>query len=105
MDEPPARAVMRIGRLVEETVEDAVEEHERRCHAIPPPDRSPVTAIPFADFTVTDDQLSHAIELLEDYDVVAVAMRIGVPRPALERALADYHRRFGGFLFKRATTG
>src|ERR1700730_1455122 len=83
MDEPPARLVLRIGRLVEETIEEAVDDHERRCPAIPPPDHSPLTAIPFADYIVSDDQLSHAIEMLEEYDEFAVAFRLGIPCPAL----------------------
>jgi hypothetical protein len=103
MDEPPARLLVRIGRLVEQTVHDALDEHEHRCHAVPPPDRSPLTAIPFANFRVTDDELSHAIEMLEEQDEATVARRLGIPLPALQRALADYQRRFGGFLFKRAT--
>lgn len=106
MDEPPGRVIARIGRIVEETVDEAVEAHERRCHAIPPPPRAPLTAIPFADVVVSDDQVSHAIELLdENQDEGNVARSLGIPLPALQRALADYERRYGKFLYLRRTNG
>lgn len=111
MNEPPARAIASITHYVHQVAEDtaaeAVEDHERRCHAIPPPDRSPLTAIPFANYIVTDDQISHAIEMLtddqEDCDDVLVSRRLGIPLPALQRTLADYVRRHGRFLYRRAT--
>lgn len=105
MDEPPARAIGSVTHYVHQVAEDAVEDHERRCHAIPPPDHSPITAVPFADYTVTDDQLSHAIEMLQDHDEFLVAFRLGIPLPALQRTLADYQRRHGQFIFRRATVG
>lgn len=109
MDEPPARAIGTVTRYVHQVAEDtavgAVEDHERRCHAIPPPDRSPITAVPFADYQISDDQVSHAIEMLQEHDEFQVAARMGIPLPALQRKLADYQRRHGDFIFKRSTVG
>ena len=87
----------------EETVDDAVEDHERRCHAIPPPDNSPLSAVPLPDVHPSDDELSHAIEMLDDHDEGAVAAQLGIPLPALQRGRADYGRRFGKFLHFRRT--
>lgn len=105
MEEPPGRVIARIGRIVEETVTESVHNHEVRCHSVPPPNRAPVTAVPFAGMEVSDEQCSHAIEMLQDLDEVAVALRIGVPLPVLQLALADYERRFRMFLLQRATLG
>lgn len=109
MHEPPARAIGSVTRYVVQVAEDAaaeaVDDHEHRCHAIPPPRRDPVTAIPFADVEFSDDQVSHVIEMLADHDDTWVARRLGIPLMALQRALADYERRHGTFLFKRRTTG
>ena len=105
MNEPPARPIGAVTRYVNQVAEDAatdaVADHERRCHAIPPPRRDPVTAIPWSHIELTDDQISHAIELLRDHDERAVAARMDVPLPALQRELADYDRRYGKFLHLR----
>ncbi len=109
MHEPPARVLGSVTRYVvraaEDAAADAVQDHEHRCHAIPAPSSAPVTAIPFADVTVSDDQICHAIEMLIECDEMSVATRLGIPLPALQRVLADYQRRFGTFLVKRATSG
>jgi hypothetical protein len=105
MEEPPGRVIGRIGRIVEETVDEAVQDHERRCHAIPPANNAPLEAIPFADIVLSDDELSHAIEMLREYDEDTVAARLDIPLPALQRTLADFRRRYGRFLYQRATTG
>jgi hypothetical protein len=113
VEEPPGRAVAALGRIVEHTAKeiareearDEVGDHERRCHAIPPPDNSPISALPFANFKVDDDLLCHAIELLEDLDERSVAAQLGIPFPAFEQALAEYARRRGKFLQRRARIG
>lgn len=42
-DEAPGRAIARIGRMIEETVDEAIGEHERKCFA--QSDEPPVRAI------------------------------------------------------------
>ena len=100
MDEPPARVMLRIGRLVDQ----AIQAHECRCHAVPPPDHSPVSSVPFPNVQPSDDLVCHAIELLhhDGLDEALVARLLDVPLPALLRALADYHSRYARFLRERA---
>lgn len=106
MDEPPARFLVRIGRAVEETIEDAIEDHERRWHAIPPARRGPLQAIPFPDLVLTDVQVAHARELLDESATIEeAAYMLDTPVSALERALAEYRPRWRRFLRDRETAG
>jgi hypothetical protein len=106
MEEAPGRLIAQLGRAVETTAKyiahQEVEGHERRCHAIPPPDDSPITALPFADFRADDDTLSHAMEMLEEDDGRAVAAQLGIPYAAFEQVMVDYQRRRTRHLLQRA---
>lgn len=101
-----------IVQAVGYAVEAGVVAHESRMHppaerkrGIPPPNRKPITAIPYPDYEVDDDVLAHAVELLnEGMDLPMVAYSTEIPLPVLERHLAEYRRRYGRFLFERALT-
>jgi hypothetical protein len=106
MSDPLARFAQSIAGVVQSGIRD----HERRMHAperrrgIPPPNRRRLTDIPYPDYEVDDDVLAHAVELLnEGMDLPLVAYSLEIPQPALERHLAEYKRRYGRFLFERAT--
>lgn len=101
MNEPPVRAIARVGRIVEETVEDAIEEHENRMH-IPPPRRGRLTAIPFPGMSLNDVQTSKAREMLErGASLEDVLLALDVPQSVLERALAEFKPAWRNFLAER----
>ena len=56
------------------------------------------------DVEATIAQLRELTDAILDYAKHADAVQLNTVERTL-RALADYHRRFGGFLFRRATTG
>lgn len=88
---------MRIGEVIGE----AIVEHEERFH-VPPPERGPLQAIPFADVTVSDIQVARALELLSSgSSIFDVAEVLGVPELALERKLAEFRPRWRRFLQDR----
>jgi hypothetical protein len=91
-----------LGDAVEEMVTDKLEQHVSRYH-VPPRSRKPVSAIPFADIDVTDEQCARAHELMHAgrtvHDIAAI---LDLPLLRLELALADYSGRCGALLQARA---
>lgn len=102
MDEPPGRLMAQIGRLVEDTIDDALEDHEERMH-IPPPRRGRVTAIPFPHLRLDDSQVCRAWEMLElGATSVEAAAALDIPELVLERCLSEYQPAWRNFLAERA---
>lgn len=109
MDETATGLLRTIGDVVQDVVRDVVRDeivgHEDRFH-IPPPRKGRVQAIPFANVTVSDVQTSRAVEMLTTGSSLEEAsLAVGVPIPALERALAEYRPAWRKFLHERETAG
>lgn len=101
MDEPSARVVIRIGRLVEGAVEEALDEHEPRMH-IPPPERGPLRAIPVPNLKLNDIQLARVREILEQGGTLdACCTTVDMPVSVIERCWAEYKPRWRRFLQQR----
>lgn len=105
MNEAPGRAVAKLGRMVEETVDEAIEDHELRMH-IPPPRRGRLTAIPFPGMHLSDVQTARAREMIElGAAVEEILAALDVPLSVLERALAEYKPAWRQFLDEREAGG
>lgn len=101
MHEPPARAIAHIGRLVENTVDEAIEDHEQRMH-IPPPRRGKVTAIPFPNLRLDDSQVCRAWEMLtQGASIDEAAAALDMPTLVVVRCLSEYQPAWRNFLAER----
>lgn len=93
-----------VGHFVQigQAVEQAIVDHEQRLH-MPPPQRGPLQAIPFASYVIPDCLAARAVEMLETgASIYDVAECISVPVSALERTLADWQPRWRAFLRHRS---
>lgn len=105
MEEPPARVVYRLGRIVEETAEDvaadAVRDHEQRLH-LPAPERGPLTAIPFPHHRMADAQIARVREMLElGATTEEICLAVDQPVSVIERCMAEFKPRWRRFLSER----
>ena len=101
MKEPPARAIIEVGRFVEQAVDEAIDDHEERMH-IPAPRRGRVTAIPFPNVRLDDSQTCRAWEMLQlGASSAEAAAALDVPELVLVRALSEYQPAWRQFLAER----
>lgn len=80
-----------------------VGEHEERHHGLPPRRTEPITAIPYADVHLNDDQISRAIEMQnEGATLEDMALALDVPGLVIEREMHDYRPPYRQWLWRRA---
>lgn len=98
-DEAPAGRLHALANAIGEAVED----HEQRMH-IPPPERGPLTAIPFPNLRMTDVQTSRVREMIETGSTLEeAAAAVDLPVSVLERCLSEFRPRWRRFLYERET--
>jgi hypothetical protein len=101
-EEPPAGRLYPLARMIGETVDEAIEEHEQRHH-IPPPRRGKVTSIPFPSMTLDDSQVCRAWEMMKlGASLEEAALALGVPDLVLVRCLHEYQPAWQQFLQERS---
>lgn len=101
MEEAPGRAIARIGRMLEETVDEAIEDHVELMH-VPPARRGRVTAIPFPNLRLNDSQTCRAWEMMQlGASSTEAAAALDVPELVLVRALSEYQPAWRQFLAER----
>jgi hypothetical protein len=114
MDEVPGRSIARVSQMVRaamresvhevalEVAEQVIVDHERHTHHVPAPNRKRLTAIPFADVVISDEDLAKAVEMLEArWEISDVAIALEQPLLALERHLAEFWPRWNEFVLNR----
>lgn len=96
------RAIVEFCEAVGEEMTELIEEHERRLHRLPPRRTEPVTAVPYPDWVLTDEQTSRAIELeKEGATLEEISLALGVPDIVIERSMYDYRPPYREWLRRR----
>lgn len=105
-DDAPHGFMEKVGHTMRTVAREEVARHERRKHALPPPNRAPLTAIPFADVKLADPEITRAVELLtnkrDPMTIEEVAYILECPVIVLERHLAEFRPRWRKLMFERS---
>ena len=100
--EPPIR-VSNIFIAVNREIRRQIGEHEEEHHGLPPRRTAPITAIPYADWHLTDEQIARAIELqIEGATLEDIALALDAPALVIVREMHSYRPPYSDYLRRLA---